>query len=150
MSGIKAFFGGLLLIAALAAAMQGCSTIARLKDNPFVVRIAVSQAVLRYIESGNTQDQIAVRKQHVLSVMSHTLTYIDAGASASVDDIFYVFRDQLDLESMSLADQLLARETILLVQNNLQRRVESGELPADTVLVLRSIVLTAIDTANYL
>lgn len=150
MRGMRAFCIGFLSVVLFAAVAQGCSTFERLGDSPVVVRLAVSQAVLRYIESGDTAVDAEERRAEVLAVMSNTLGYIDVGASATVDNVVEVFVSQINLNSMTVADQLLARETILLVRNNLHRRVLDGELPADTVLALRSIVQTAIDTAHYL
>lgn len=138
-----------VLVLAAMTVQTGCSTIERIGDNPVVVRIAVSQAVLRYIDAGDTPEAVQDRRADVLSVMTQTLDFIDSGAQAPVDSVLQVFVSLVDWDRLSLADQYLAHETLVLVQEALHRRIERGELEADSLLVLRSVVQTAIDAARY-
>jgi hypothetical protein len=126
----------------------GCAVIERAGDNPLVVNIAVSQAVLRYIEAGGP-GEVYDRRDQVLSVMNQTLAYIDSGAQAQVDSVFEVFIRLVDWDSLSLADQYLAQQTLHLVSGSIQARVERGEIDGDAQVVLRSIVTTAISAARY-
>lgn len=150
MRGVRAFFISVFVVIILAWAMSGCSAVEGLANHPVVVRVAVTQAVLRYIDQGDSAEEMMERKAGVLSSLSQTLAYIDSDVNATVDTIVDVFVSQVNFSAMPLADQLLARETIALVQASLRRRIGAGELPENTVLVLRDIVTTAIDAANYL
>lgn len=145
MSKLKAFCISLALLLCVTA----CSSLEGLDDNPLLVRLAVSQAVLRYVEAGDTAEAVQARKAGVLSVMSKTLAYID-DEKARVDSVMDVLLSLIDFSELSIADQMLVVEAIGLVQYQLDSRIAGGELPHDSLLLLRSVVQTAIDSARYL
>lgn len=150
MRGFRAFLVGVFAVMVLAACLPGCAVLERLDDNPVLVRIAVTQGVLRYIESGDGEAEIAERKQDVVAVMTQTLSLIDSGENIGVATVFDYFIDAIDLDGMTAADRHLAMETLSFVQLALNDRIRSGELPGETMLALRGVVQSAIDAARYL
>lgn len=150
MRGIRVFFISMFVVLIFALLLPGCSTLERIGDNPVFVRIAVSQAAMRYIEAGDTAAEVRERKANFISVMEYMLTLTDPTADATVDTIFRAFLQRVDWGSMTIADRALAMETVRLVQSLLSERVLAGELESDTVVMLRSIVQDAIEAANYL
>jgi hypothetical protein len=145
---LKAFV--LIVAIATAAFSTGCSVLDRIDTNPVIVRIAVTQGVLRYIEAGEDRADIATRKNNLVSVLTNTLTMIDSGEHVGVAVVFEHFVESIRLHDMSVSDRLLAIEVLRMVQHSLNERIGRGELPEATMLVLRDIVKTAIDAANYL
>lgn len=150
MRGFRAFFISMFVVMIFAALLPGCSTLERIGENQVFVRMAVTQATMRYIEAGDSAAEVADRKQEFISVMEYMLTLTDPTADATVDTIFRAFLQRVDWGSMTIADRALAIETVRLVQSLLSERVLKGELESDTVVVLRSIVQDAINAANYL
>ncbi len=137
------------LLGLLSLTTPGCGLVDSLDGNPALVRIAATQAVVRYVERGG-EHEAAKRQQEVLAVLTATLYFIDGDTRANARTVVQVFSDQVDWDSLSKADQLLAVEVLLLVQDALERRIAAGELSGQTVLYLRGIVVWAIDAARYL
>lgn len=151
--GVLARCAVIAIAVCLLLSVVSCGVIERvgewIDENPLVAQLAVSQAVARYIEGGDSDADINKRRDDVVYVMSRTLEFIDTSTEVRADQIFDVFMGQVDWGSLTVADRLLAVEAIRLVQDSIERRVLAGELNEDTVLVLRGIVQTAIDTARY-
>lgn len=141
---IKNYILGFLLVSLVA----GCAVLDNIDNNPLVARLAVSQAVLRYIDAGDTPVVIQERRDNVLAVMEKTLAYID-NEQARAESVMTVLLSMIDFSELSIADRALAVEAIGLVQYQLDVRIAGGELPSDSLLMLRGLVLTAIDAARF-
>lgn len=134
----------------LLCGLGGCAGVSDLELNPTVVRIATGQAVLRYVEAGETPFEREVRKAAMEDVFNKTLAVIDGNKKILPGDVVRAFTDAIDWGQLSLADRALAIEGIALIDSSLNRRLATGELPEHSVLYLRGIVASALDYLQYM
>ena len=140
----------LLGIFALCAATAGCSAVERVgdwfSDNPVAANLIVRQAVARYIGGADSAADVEKRRADVADVLGKTLTFLDGNPRARVDAIVLVLHSYVNWDSLTPADRLLLLDVIQFVQLSLSER--ESELPENASLALRSLLLTAVETAE--
>jgi hypothetical protein len=147
-----AHFFAIVLVGVMVFCISACGAIERvgqwLDDNPVIAQVAVTQAVARFIEAGDSVERIAERKADAIAVLTKTLSYLDGNPRSRVDAIFAVLNAHIDWDAMSPPDRLLLVEVIRFVQTDLERKQESNQLSEDAALAIRALLQTALRAAE--
>lgn len=142
-----------LLIGAVLALSTGCQFAARTADfinnNPFFVDSITRQAVVRYAEQGETAEERAQRAVEVEVVSKRMLAYIEGNPTADVDTILAVLEAQIAWERLSVADQMIVRDIIRLIEQDLRKKQIEKGINHNTAIAVKSLLETALSAAVY-
>lgn len=145
-------FAVLMLALVLSVVVSGCSLVQTVGDyfseNPLVASVVVRQSVVRYIDAGESPIDILKRKDDTIDVLTKTLDYLDGNPRARVDALMSVLREHIEWDSLSAPDRLLLMDVIEFVQTSLEAKQAENELPEDTALAIRALLVTAISAAE--
>jgi hypothetical protein len=140
------------IIIALVLLVASCALVDDIGEyaqkNDFVVNLAVSQGVMRYIDSGDTEQDKQNRQDGVIRLVDTMEQYIDGNPSAVVGTIFEVLIARINWDAMSDADQSLVRDIIGLVELKLEEKQQDGVLSPDAIIGLKSLLQTARNAAQ--
>jgi hypothetical protein len=136
-----------LFLAALA--LSGCAALSGISDivneNTFLVDTVVSQATARVIEA---QPDTKAAAAETIRVVDNALLFIDKNPKAIIADVVSEFINSINWDNMSVSDRILVENVIIEVQKSLLSRVEDGDIPADELIGIRSVLGTAKRTAQ--
>lgn len=137
----------ILFLAALA--LSGCAALSSVSDlvneNPLMVDITVSQATSRVIEA---QDDTKAAARETIRVMDNTLLFIDKNPKAIIGEVVSQFIASINWDNMTVSDRILVETVVKDVERRLLERVADGDLPADQLVGIRSVIATAKRTAQ--
>lgn len=129
----------------------GCQTASRVvsytQNNPVIVNFATKQAIARYIQAGQSADDVSHRADRVVTVIREVEYFLDGNPTASSDTLFDVVKSNVELDRLSVTDRLLVDDLFALVQENLKKNEQAGFLPADAVIRIRVLLRTLLQTA---
>lgn len=139
MRGLKNLIAVVLLLI-----LSGCSTLAGISDyvneNPLVADIATRQAVARYIEQG---ENTGTRADSVVRVVTNLETWLDGSPTVTVESLIVTLNSLINWDNLSPADTLLVQDLTALIVWKLSSAEDEGDLTPDTLLGLRSLLVTA-------
>jgi hypothetical protein len=124
--------------------LSGCAQLAAISDyvneNPLVADIATRQAVARYVEAG---DDTSTRAAGVVRVVGNLELFLDGNPQATVEALITVINSSINWDNLSISDRLLAEDLIAILVIKLNQVVSDGEMDADELLGIRSLLVTA-------
>jgi hypothetical protein len=124
--------------------LSGCAQLAAISDyvneNPLVADIATRQAVARYVEAG---DDTSTRAAGVVRVVGNLELFLDGNPQATVEALITVINSSINWDNLSISDRLLAEDLIAILVIKLDQVVSDGEMDADELLGIRSLLVTA-------
>lgn len=128
--------------------LASCALIEKVGENPIVADLAIRQAVLIYIDRGETDSEKYERAKDVASVAKKTLSQLEGSPSTTVAGIIEIVDESITWDKLSVKDRALAQDIMFLIQRRLENKAD--ELPSDTLLVVRGILRTTLATAKVL
>lgn len=132
--------------------ITGCSTVSSLvsytQSNPLIVDLATRQAVIRFIDGGDTPEDKTKRATEVIARIERVEYFVEGNPTASADTLLTVIRSNVDWESMRLADRLLVADIFTIIESNLKKSERDGYLDEDAVIRIRVLLRTLTETAE--
>ena len=136
MKSLKLAFLGLL-----ALALTSCALVERADTAKLVVDIAV----LKTIEAG---DNPAARALRIIDVAQGALAYVHG--DTTLDAVEQAVRSEIDWQSLSVSDRVLANYLIETVGQEMRARIGKGVIPPDKIVAVRTVLEWVIDAARML
>ena len=137
MKQISLLFGALLLLNACAA-IEHFTDYA--KENDVVIKIAISQGILRYIDAGDDKQW---RAQSVINKLNEAEAVLADDATTTVSVLFSTLNNKINWKDMSKADEVLVKEILVYVQTEVKEKLKTDELSPEAVVTLKGILGTA-------
>lgn len=132
---------------ALLLLVSGCAT---LNTNPLLVDMAVRQAVLRYIDAGDSEADKHKRAAAVVAVVQKADSFLEGEPQADVSTLLLVVDHAINWDALSPADRMLLSDVMTLVKHALQEKQSEGILDGAALVGLRALFETAATTAALL
>lgn len=134
--------------------VTACATLEKVGDfangNPIVASAVVRQAVARYVDAGDTREDQKARASAVRDVLELTRAQLAGSPRSTVSEIMNTLESYIAWDSMSPADEMLARDVLMVVQLQLAQKQKGGELSEDAMIGIRALLQTAISAAGLL
>lgn len=127
------------------ASQLGCeSTKAR---NDFIVDVAVSQGVARYVGAASSTADAVDRRERLISALSVARQFVSGDEPLAVSDWADDFIRLMDWDSLSVPDQILVAQVLELIRQEIEVRA-AGD--AEVKIYLGRLIDVAINTARTL
>ena len=141
----------LLLLTASLFTFTACETIRSIADrgtqiiesNPLIAKTAVQYGTLRFIDGSEA------RQDAVLKFIEDSRGFINATAVSRVDELANRLKENVNWESLSIANTQIINTLFDTVESYVKKRVEGEDLSPDSILTIQS-VLTWIEEAAAL
>lgn len=129
-------------IAAVMVLLSGCGTMNELAENP-LTHVAVRASVAEFV------DGEAVAAQGIINWTDDVMELIKGNPEMLVAELQKQAMDLIPWDDLSGARQVIAIEALAFIQNDLSKRIEAGELPADATVGFRDLLETARWAAEF-
>lgn len=133
-------FAGLALLV-----MPGCETVKT--QNDFIVDVAVSQGVARYVSAGASVEDRVSRREDLIAALSVARQFVASDEPVMVSDWADEFIRLMDWDSLSVTDQILISQVLELVRQEIELRSAGDE---QVKVYLGRVIDVAINTASRL
>lgn len=132
---------GLFLVTA-----HGCGSVSSVARNDLLVRVAVSQAVMRHVAAGESPAADAQRREDLILALGVARQFVHS--DEPFDSATWVdgFIELMDWDSLSVADQILIAQVLELVRQEIDARFDGAEAR----IYLGYVIDTAINAAGSL
>lgn len=131
----------ILAVAALALALTSCALVERADTAKLIVQVAT----LRAIESGA---EPATRALEIIGIAQGAMAY--AQGDTTLDAVEQAVRAEIDWQSLSVSDRVLANYLIETVGQEMRARIGKGVIPPDKIVAVRTVLEWVIDAARML
>lgn len=142
---VPEFFGALLILMSLiclAIVLPGCQSV---QVNSVASKLAVQYAVMKTIEADS--NHLADRAAKIREVAAEAESFFDNG-TATLGALESAVRQRIAALHLSPADALLADALVGAVVAELQARVGAGQIPADELYQVRTVLGWIVDAAE--
>lgn len=129
---------------------SGCQTLPDILDNPMYVEIGARQAVARYIDAGNTEEEKNKRAANVVDTVSKALEYLDGYPRATASDLVTAVESNISWEKLSYSDRFLVKDIMTYLRMNLEEKQHEGLIESNVIIRVRALLNTIIVSAGYI
>lgn len=133
----------------LLAVLTGCTGLKEfVNNNPVAADTAIRIAATQYISAGDTPEQVEQRAIAVRDKVDSLLKELDSNPTLSLVSLEQQFRESIDWQEMTIADQVLADALIINVRLQLEKRVSDQTLPADYSVALKTLLSVILNSTR--
>ena len=115
--------------------------------NPVVVDFATKQAIVRFINAGDSIDEKSKRALKVEYAIKDVEYFLEGNPTSSAGTLLAVVKSSVNLEKLSVPDRILVNDLMLLVESNLKANESAGYLEHGAVIRVRVLLRTLLKTA---
>jgi hypothetical protein len=134
------------LLGLFLAVAPGCGSVSSVARNDLLVRVAVSQAVVRYVDAGESPAADIQRREDLILALGVARQFVQSDEPFDAATWVDGFIDLMDWGSLSLADQILITQVLELVKQEIDARF----VGAEARIYLGYVIDTAINAAGSL
>jgi len=106
-------------------------------DNEILAYLVVSQATARFIQRADDQP---ARASKVIDVANQLETTVDGDPTATVDTLKKLVFENVNLDNLTPADQLLLFDLVSVAEKEILKGTETGQLNEETKIALKSVL----------
>ncbi len=129
----------------LLGAIVGCGSVEARND--FIVDVAVSQGVARYVGAASSTADAVDRRESLIASLSVARQFVSGDEPVSAADWSDDFMLLMDWDSLSVPDQILVAQVLELIKQEIDARASGG---VEVKIYLGRLIDVAITTARKL
>lgn len=123
--------------------LSACATLHEMSKSPILVQYAIKKAVRAFLG-----DKSQVWARSVYSITGKAIEEIDKDRIITIPDLEYHIKKQIEWDKLYPEDQELINILIASVKLELNNMVKDNELPADTKMKIKNVLIWIRDTAR--
>lgn len=145
LSSLAVMLGALALAGLVLALLPGCESVKARND--FIVDVAVSQGVARYVSAASSAAEAVERRESLIAALSVARQFVSGDEPLSVSNWPDDFIRLMDWDSLSVPDQILIGQLLEMIRQEIDIRAAGDD---QVKIYLGRVIDVAINTARQL